>query len=716
MLLQGSFWKRSIEKSTNLILGFLILLFSCIQLAGFSQATLPLSRTTWNAGAPTGWTDSGTSSYTSTFACSGSNGGRMDDAGDFYQVFFSSAPDQLSYTIKISGSATSTLLVEESPNGTNWTTVNNHTSIATSCTNFNFSLLCSTRYVRWTYNKTSQNLTIDDVSITSGTPCVLCSGCSVEDAGLTSVSCNNNGTNDITTDDIITFSLNPTGCDLSATYNVSVSSGSISPNTGISYGVATSFTMNTGSAGAGNVTVTITDASGSGCFIDVIVADPGTCSSISTGYNTPGIIVNEFSNGNSGTKEYMEFLVVGEPCTTVDLRGWIFDDNNGPDDATCEGFSTQFSNAGIAGGYVRFRNIARWSAVPVGALILVYNNADKNTSISLADDPTDSNADLVYVLPISDNGFEEATARPNSSNDCSYFPATFATPATWNPIGLRNTGDAAQTRRPDGTYFHGFAYGDASSNMTGGPDNLFFSESGTGRVYYLNCGHHSFITDYSAGPVASDETPGTPNNSLNQELVDYYRGVGGCGVTPPCVVILSETEVKLTGKANHKVNDLYWNTDEHLLAHSFIIEKSSDNNTFTPLQEVANRGVSRYSMSDFTPYATTYYRVAVVQKNGDVSYSNTIVLTNKTKAGGFSVNDIHPNPANTAFSFQFELAERGASVAFKMYNILGELVEYKELSSSQIITLQTDNLESGIYYLVFSSETEQQSHKLLIQH
>jgi hypothetical protein len=183
-----------------------------------------------------------------------------------------------------------------------------------------------------------------------------------------------------------------------------------------------------------------------------------------------------------------------------------------------------------------------------------------------------------------------------------------------------------------------------------------------------------------------------------------------------CIVQLSSDDIHLTGKANHKVNDLYWNTDEHLLAQSFIIEKSSDNTTFTPLQEVANRGVSRYSMSDFTPYATTYYRVAVVQKNGDVSYSNTIVLTNKTKAGGFSVNDIHPNPANTAFSFQFELAERGASVAFKMYNILGELVEYKELSSSQIITLQTDNLESGIYYLVFSSETEQQSHKLLIQH
>jgi hypothetical protein len=397
MLLQKQkrgFFKAFINKT------ILLVLLSFIYSYSFSQATLPLSRTTWNAGPPTGWTDSGTSSYTSTFACSGSNGGRMDDAGDFYQVFFSSAPDQLSYTIKISASATSTLLVEESTDGASWTTVNNHTSISTSCANFNFSLLCSTRYVRWTYNKTSQNLTIDDVSITSGTPCVLCSGCSIDNAGLSSVSCGNNGTTSDTTDDIITFSLNPTGCDLSATYNVSFSGGnatSISP-TSASYGSATTFTLNTGSAGGGNVTITITDASGSGCFVDVVVADPGTCSITSSGTNEPGLLSMNFLTV-IGTREYMEFLVVGDPCTTVDLRGWIIDDNNGPDDAICEGFSTQFASAGIAGGYVRFRNMYALGCVPVGSIILVYNGAEKNTSITLADDPTDSNGDLVYVLP-----------------------------------------------------------------------------------------------------------------------------------------------------------------------------------------------------------------------------------------------------------------------------------------------------------------------------
>jgi len=52
------------------VLFFLPVAFDC-----FSQASLPVTRTIWNAGAPTGWTDSGTSSYTSSFACTGNNMG-----------------------------------------------------------------------------------------------------------------------------------------------------------------------------------------------------------------------------------------------------------------------------------------------------------------------------------------------------------------------------------------------------------------------------------------------------------------------------------------------------------------------------------------------------------------------------------------------------------------------------------------------------------------
>ena len=68
-----------------------------------------------------------------------------------------------------------------------------------------------------------------------------------------------------------------------------------------------------------------------------------------------GLVVNEISQGSLGSREFAELVVVGDPCSTVDIRGWIVDDNNGiftecgpnPNDGALSGY-------GIAAGHIRF--------------------------------------------------------------------------------------------------------------------------------------------------------------------------------------------------------------------------------------------------------------------------------------------------------------------------------------------------------------------------
>ena len=103
-------------------------------------------------------------------------------------------------------------------------------------------------------------------------------GCNITGAGLTAISCNDNGTPAVDTDDYVSFSLNPTGADLGTDYTVSVSSGTITPLTA-TYGAVTVFQLQDGSAGAGNVTVTITDDTDPACSLEVVITDPGVCSS-----------------------------------------------------------------------------------------------------------------------------------------------------------------------------------------------------------------------------------------------------------------------------------------------------------------------------------------------------------------------------------------------------------------------------------------------------
>lgn len=146
---------------------FLLMLFSSVGVWG--QVNLPHTRTTWNS-TPIGWTDTPKDSYTTTFACSGSNGAKFGTTGDLKIVFLDSAPDQLSFVVKSNMATTSALLVEESDTGSTYTTVislSGAIDLPTTCTTKGtYTLKSSTRYIRWTFTKGSQNLTMDDVSIT----------------------------------------------------------------------------------------------------------------------------------------------------------------------------------------------------------------------------------------------------------------------------------------------------------------------------------------------------------------------------------------------------------------------------------------------------------------------------------------------------------------------------------------------------------------------
>ena len=103
--------------------------------------------------------------------------------------------------------------------------------------------------------------------------------CAIADAGLADVACNNAATSATTADDFISFSLTPTadnGGDM-ATYTVSVTDGTISPTSGI-YGTETDFQLQAGSAGGGDVIVTLRDSDDPSCALNFTVTDPGACS------------------------------------------------------------------------------------------------------------------------------------------------------------------------------------------------------------------------------------------------------------------------------------------------------------------------------------------------------------------------------------------------------------------------------------------------------
>ncbi|MEZ4906447.1 MAG: SdrD B-like domain-containing protein [Saprospiraceae bacterium] len=95
--------------------------------------------------------------------------------------------------------------------------------------------------------------------------------CSLTDAGKTNEACNDNGTPSDPSDDYITFSLNPTGTGLGTDYTVSVSGGATLSQTSGTYGNATNFQLQNGSADGTSYTITITDNATGTCTITTTV-------------------------------------------------------------------------------------------------------------------------------------------------------------------------------------------------------------------------------------------------------------------------------------------------------------------------------------------------------------------------------------------------------------------------------------------------------------
>ncbi len=205
------------------------------------------------------------------------------------------------------------------------------------------------------------------------------------------------------------------------------------------------------------------------------------------------LIVTEISNGPVGSCEYAELLVAacnGSLSDSVDIRGWIIDDNSGNfnNSRTCG------SGVGITSGHLRLANNNCWKKIPVGSVIVLFNAGDN--CYNFVDDACDSNNDGVYYIAVGTNtNIQQASSRPSTSI-CFYCPSSYTTANSWsNVIGLGNTADAFQVRCPgctlenpnvEPTFYHGIGYGSGFSGFAASGSNLggaYVSGSGSGKKY-----------------------------------------------------------------------------------------------------------------------------------------------------------------------------------------------------------------------------------------
>ena len=336
-----------------------------------------------------------------------------------------------------------------------------------------------------------------------------------------------------------------------------------------------------------------------------------------------GLVVNEMSNGASGNKEYIELLAVGTPCTTIDIRGIKVDDNNG---VANNGFGNSMSGSGVSQGHFRFTNAAQWSVVPVGSLILIYNQADLNPTVP-PDDPSDlSPNDKIYVLPANSPLLEACSTSPNGLLTSQYATCVYGI-GNWINMAYRDQGDAAQTRDPNGRYFHGVSYGPGLQNMnSGGIDILRISTlDHLGRVIFFNTGNYRLAANFTSALIAGNETPGAANNAVNALYISTIQ----------CITLPVEL-LTFTAEDQRDRVRLNWTTASELNCAYFTVERSLDGERFDALATVNGAGTTQtaqyYIHDDIgPPDGSLFYRLRQTDLDG-TDHLSRLVSVNRRNA------------------------------------------------------------------------------------
>lgn len=158
-----------------------------------------------------------------------------------------------------------------------------------------------------------------------------------------------------------------------------------------------------------------------------------------------------------------------------------------------------------------------------------------------------------------------------------------------------------------------------------------------------------------------------------------------------------------SGTINNNEAQLSWIMENETNSKWFVIERSVNGNNFDSIGVVI--GLNNAHESDYT-YTDTrtlsgnnYYRIRLVNRDGDIKYSKVIAL-NSTAAATARLQ-VFPNPASAVVNYTLT-SQVSDEVTVQVYNLAGVVVMSRQQQLSAGINQQTlaiATLKSGNYFL-----------------
>jgi len=168
------------------------------------------------------------------------------------------------------------------------------------------------------------------------------------------------------------------------------------------------------------------------------------------------------------------------------------------------------------------------------------------------------------------------------------------------------------------------------------------------------------------------------------------------------VSVLATQVITFNGVKEGNTAKLSWGIENSLDYASFEVERSADNIAFQNIGSIKSTdfpGKTNFTFVDnnILP-GNGYYRIKIIEKNGNVLYTKTIVINNKANDSYFTIS---PNPASRYIVISSTAAAKEI-VDIKIYDATGRQV--KELlkqpfSNSSNLQINVEDLGIGNYFV-----------------
>ena len=283
--------------------------------------------------------------------------------------------------------------------------------------------------------------------------------------------------------------------------------------------------------------------------------------------------------------------------------------------------------------------------------------------------------------------------------------------SNWSPATVPQNGDTVVIPAGQTMSVKTSIYNNTPNLVIRVHGTLNFSSGGK-----LDLGNNSKIIVYTNGRIT---TAGTPSETIKIGNVTKYKGNSDGTIVGPAYTdsfsgaspsgfsmsILPVKFQSFIAKSNglQQVH-LSWTVSEESQIAGYSVEKSSDARFWKQVNHQpvinSNQAIKTYTGTDsFIPAGTTYYRVKAIGTNGEIFYSKTEQVEQRTQRG-FT---IYPNPVSSKLRLNIDPSGLQGTVTITLYSanaVKAEQVQYDRLPAT--VEMNVSHLPKGMYRVVLA--------------